>query len=86
VKSKPAIQSPLLVAEMIGTRILKRVGDGRVMNRPWLPGRHPRLRGWRFIVVFRPFQKHILFCETKGMMISCVGRCAWASHPVATFD
>jgi len=27
---------------------------------------HPRLRNWRFIVVFRPFQKHILFYETKG--------------------
>ena len=24
---------------------------------------HPRLRDWRFIVVFRPFQKHILFYE-----------------------
>ena len=28
--------------------------------------RHPRLREWRFIVVFRPFQKHILFYETNG--------------------
>jgi plasmid stabilization system protein ParE len=27
---------------------------------------HPRLRDWRFIVVFRPFQKHILFYETVG--------------------
>ena len=27
---------------------------------------HPRLRDWRFIVVFRPFQKHILFYETDG--------------------
>jgi plasmid stabilization system protein ParE len=27
---------------------------------------HPRLRDWRFIVVFRPFQKHILFYETNG--------------------
>jgi plasmid stabilization system protein ParE len=27
---------------------------------------HPRLRDWRFIVVFRPFQKHILFYETSG--------------------
>jgi plasmid stabilization system protein ParE len=27
---------------------------------------HPRLREWRFIVVFRPFQKHILFYETNG--------------------
>jgi len=24
---------------------------------------HPRLRDWRFIVLFRPFQKHILFYE-----------------------
>ena len=24
---------------------------------------HPRLCKWRFIVVFRPFQKHILFYE-----------------------
>ena len=27
---------------------------------------HPRLREWRFIVVFRPFQKHILFYEVLG--------------------
>ncbi|HEY5345961.1 MAG TPA: type II toxin-antitoxin system RelE/ParE family toxin [Verrucomicrobiae bacterium] len=27
---------------------------------------HPRLRDWRFIVVFRPFQKHILFYELDG--------------------
>jgi len=27
---------------------------------------HPRLRNWRFIVVFRPFQKHILFYEIQG--------------------
>jgi plasmid stabilization system protein ParE len=27
---------------------------------------HPRLRDWRFILVFRPFQKHILFYETDG--------------------
>lgn len=27
---------------------------------------HPRLRGWRFIVLFRPFQKHILFYEIEG--------------------
>ena len=27
---------------------------------------HPRLRDWRFIVVFRPFQKHILFYEIAG--------------------
>jgi len=24
---------------------------------------HPRLRAWRFFVVFRPFQRHILFYE-----------------------
>ena len=24
---------------------------------------HPRLRDWRFVVVLRPFQKHILFYE-----------------------
>ena len=24
---------------------------------------HPRLRAWRFFVVFRPFQKHVLFYE-----------------------
>ena len=27
---------------------------------------HPRLCDWRFIVVFRPFQKHILFYEVAG--------------------
>ena len=27
---------------------------------------HPRLKDWRFIVVFRPFQKHVLFYETEG--------------------
>lgn len=27
---------------------------------------HPCLRDWRFLVVFRPFQKHVLFYETKG--------------------
>jgi plasmid stabilization system protein ParE len=27
---------------------------------------HPKLRDWRFIVVFRPFQKHVLFYETNG--------------------
>jgi len=27
---------------------------------------NPRLRDWRFMVVFRPFQKHILFYETNG--------------------
>lgn len=28
--------------------------------------KHPRLTQWRFIVVFRPFQKHILFYEIAG--------------------
>ena len=27
---------------------------------------HPRLCDWRFFVVFRPFQKHILFYELTG--------------------
>jgi plasmid stabilization system protein ParE len=27
---------------------------------------HPRLRDWRFTVVFRPFHKHILFYEVTG--------------------
>jgi plasmid stabilization system protein ParE len=27
---------------------------------------HPRLRDWRFMVVFRPFQKHVLFYEVNG--------------------
>jgi plasmid stabilization system protein ParE len=27
---------------------------------------HPRLCEWRFIVVFRPFQKHIIFYEIQG--------------------
>lgn len=27
---------------------------------------HPRLRDWRFFVVFRPFKKHVLFYETAG--------------------
>ena len=27
--------------------------------------RHPRLRRWRFFVVFRPFQKHILFYQIE---------------------
>lgn len=27
---------------------------------------HPRLRDWRFSVVTRPFQKHILFYEISG--------------------
>lgn len=27
---------------------------------------HPRLRDWRFFVVFRPFKKHVLFYEVTG--------------------
>lgn len=27
---------------------------------------HPRLHDWRFFVVFRPFNKHVLFCEVAG--------------------
>jgi plasmid stabilization system protein ParE len=27
---------------------------------------HPRLRDWRFFVVFRPFKKHVLFYEVIG--------------------
>ncbi len=27
---------------------------------------HPRLRDWHFFVVFRPFNKHILFYELAG--------------------
>jgi toxin ParE1/3/4 len=27
---------------------------------------HPSLRDWRFFVVFRPFQKHVLFYEVVG--------------------
>ena len=27
---------------------------------------HPRLRDWRFFVVFRPFNKHVLFYEVAG--------------------
>jgi plasmid stabilization system protein ParE len=27
---------------------------------------HPRLREWRFAVVFRPFKKHLLFYEVVG--------------------
>jgi plasmid stabilization system protein ParE len=30
-----------------------------------LRARHPRLDGWRFMVVFRPFQKHLLFYEVR---------------------
>lgn len=27
---------------------------------------HPRLRDWRFFIVFRPFKKHVLFYEIVG--------------------
>ena len=27
---------------------------------------HPRLREWRFFLVFRPFNKHVLFYEVTG--------------------
>jgi plasmid stabilization system protein ParE len=27
---------------------------------------HPRLMDWRFMVVFRPYQKHVLFYELVG--------------------
>jgi plasmid stabilization system protein ParE len=27
---------------------------------------HPRLREWRFFVVFRPFNKHVVFYEVTG--------------------
>ena len=27
---------------------------------------HPRLRDWRFFVVFRPFKRHVLFYEAIG--------------------
>jgi len=30
-----------------------------------LRAKHPRLAGWRFMVVFRPFQKHLLFYEWR---------------------
>ena len=28
---------------------------------------HPRLRDWRFFVVFKPFHKHLLFYEVQKM-------------------
>jgi plasmid stabilization system protein ParE len=27
---------------------------------------HPRLRDWRFFLVFRPFSRHVLFYEISG--------------------
>ena len=27
---------------------------------------HPRLRDWRSFIVFRPFQKHVVFYEVSG--------------------
>jgi plasmid stabilization system protein ParE len=34
---------------------------------------HPQLRSWRFFVIFRPFNKHILFYEADGDRI-CMRR------------
>ena len=28
--------------------------------------KHPRLRDWRFSVIFRPFKQHVLFYEVRG--------------------
>ena len=33
---------------------------------PHLGSTHLRLTDWRFMVVFRPFQKHLLFYEVSG--------------------
>jgi len=33
---------------------------------PVLQTKHSQLEGWRFFVVFRPFNKHILFYEIRG--------------------
>jgi plasmid stabilization system protein ParE len=30
---------------------------------------HPRLREWRFFLVFRPFQKHVIFYEAGAQEI-----------------
>jgi plasmid stabilization system protein ParE len=43
----------------------------RMLGEHPLPGprgglTHPRLRNWRFLLVLRPFQKHILFYEVTG--------------------
>ena len=31
---------------------------------------HPRLQGWRFFVVFRPFKKHVIFYEIAGKEVT----------------
>jgi plasmid stabilization system protein ParE len=31
---------------------------------------HPQLREWRFFVIFRPFQKHILFYEATDAQVT----------------
>ena len=31
--------------------------------------KHPRLQNWRFLAVFRPFKKHLVFYETNGTEI-----------------
>jgi plasmid stabilization system protein ParE len=33
---------------------------------PVFPARHPHLQGWRYFVVCRPFNKHLLFYEIGG--------------------
>lgn len=33
---------------------------------PSLRAKHPLLRGWHFFVVFRPFNKHVLFYEIEN--------------------
>ena len=33
---------------------------------PQIRSNHPRLRDWRFFVIFRPFRKHVLFYEQKN--------------------
>ena len=43
----------------------------RLLERhPWLGPRggftHPRLRDWRYFVVFRPFKMHVVFYELAG--------------------
>jgi plasmid stabilization system protein ParE len=43
---------------------------GLLRQHPYLGARggfiHPRLRDWRFFIVFRPFNKHILFYEVMA--------------------
>ena len=31
---------------------------------------HPRLKAWRFFLVFRPFKRHILFYEISGQDVN----------------